>query len=257
MVLIVRLPASLTFSSLVLHRYADVLSCADMIDQCPVRGCVILKPLSMDLWEAIRAVLDRQIRATGAKNYYFPLLIPASLLSMEASHIQGFAKECAVVTHHRLKANPNFDPSTDKPSEALQIDQAAKLDEPLVIRPTSEAAMWTSFRKWIHSHRDLPLKVNQWANVVRWEMRPRPFLRTSEFLWQEGHTAHATREDALETTAQMIEIYEKLCRVSRFHVSSSADPSLRRTSWPSPSSEESNPNRRPSLAQKRRTPLRD
>lgn len=228
-----------------------------MIDQCPVRGCVILKPLSMDLWEAIRAALDRQIRATGAKNYYFPLLIPASLLSMEASHIQGFAKECAVVTHHRLKANPNFDPSTDKPSEALQIDQAAKLDEPLVIRPTSEAAMWTSFRKWIHSHRDLPLKVNQWANVVRWEMRPRPFLRTSEFLWQEGHTAHATREDALETTAQMIEIYEKLCRVSRFHLSSSADPSPRRTSWPSPSSEESNPNRRPSLAQKRRTPLRD
>jgi prolyl-tRNA synthetase len=203
----------------------DVLNAADMIEQCSVRGCMILKPLSMDIWEAIRASLDRQIRATGAKNYYFPLLIPASLLSQEASHIEGFAKECAVVTHHRLKANPQYDPKTDRPAEALTIDEEAKLDEPLVIRPTSEAAMWTSFRKWIHSHRDLPLKVNQWANVVRWELRPRPFLRTSEFLWQEGHTAHASRDDALRTTTQMIDLYAKLCRVRLLLVAPPPHPS--------------------------------
>ena len=190
-----------------------MLDAADMIEQCPVRGCIILKPLSMDIWELIRLNLDQKIRKTGTKNYYFPLLIPTSLLSMEASHIQGFAKECAVVTHHRLKTNINYNSTTSNPSKALEIDPEAKLEEPLVIRPTSEAMIWTTFRKWITSHRDLPLKVNQWANVIRWEMRPRPFLRTSEFLWQEGHTAHTTKEEAIQTTIQMIDIYETLCKV--------------------------------------------
>jgi prolyl-tRNA synthetase len=195
-------------------RYADVLDGADMIDQSSVRGCIILKPWSMEIWDIIRSRLDKLIKQSGAKNVYFPLLIPASLISMEAAHIDGFAKECAVVTHHRLRAkesNPLDPQSNIRPK--LIPDPSSKLEDPLVIRPTSEAAIWTTFRKWITSHRDLPLKINQWANVMRWEMRPRPFLRNSEFLWQEGHTAHATKSEAIDTAKEMIDMYSDVCKV--------------------------------------------
>eukprot|EP01041_Mallomonas_annulata_P014298 gene14298-30423_t len=157
--------------------YNDVIVASDMMDQSPVRGCMVIKPWGMGVWDLMRADLDNRIRESGAQNAYFPLFIPKSFLSKEAEHVDGFAKECAVVTHHRLCKSPD--------GKTLIPDPDAMLDEPLIVRPTSETVIWNMFSKWISSHRDLPLKINQWANVVRWEMRTRPFLRTSEFLWQE------------------------------------------------------------------------
>ena len=165
---------------------------------------MVIKPWGMALWDIVRNELDAKIKEHGAENAYFPLLIPKSFLSKEAEHVDGFAKECAVVTHHRLKA--------DDGDNGLIADPDAELEEPLIVRPTSETMIWYMFRKWINSHRDLPLKINQWANVMRWEMRTRPFLRTSEFLWQEGHTAHADSEGAQEDAQAMIGHYASLCR---------------------------------------------
>jgi prolyl-tRNA synthetase len=181
--------------------YNDLIRVAGLAETSPVRGCMVIKPWGMALWDRVRTELDRRIQEHGAENAYFPLLIPQSFLSKEAEHVDGFAKECAVVTHHRLTTGEN----------GLIPDPEAKLEEPLIIRPTSETMIWYMFRKWINSYRDLPLKVNQWANVMRWEMRTRPFLRTSEFLWQEGHTAHATAESAQDDAREMMEQYAKLC----------------------------------------------
>lgn len=183
--------------------YTDVISAADMVDQSPVRGCMVIKPWGMGVWDLLRAELDDRIRDSGAQNAYFPLFIPKSFLSKEAEHVDGFAKECAVVTHHRLCF------SADK--KELIADPDAKLEEPLIVRPTSETVIWNMFGKWINSHRDLPLKINQWANVVRWELRTRPFLRSAEFLWQEGHTAHATSSDAIKTAQEMLDMYAQVC----------------------------------------------
>ncbi|OEU16621.1 prolyl-tRNA synthetase [Fragilariopsis cylindrus CCMP1102] len=184
--------------------YSDIIRVAGLAETSPVRGCMVIKPWGMSLWDKIRTDLDERIKENGAENCYFPLLIPKSFLSKEAEHVDGFAKECAVVTHHRLK-------SADNKDDGLIVDPEAELEDPLIIRPTSETMIWYMFRKWINSHRDLPLKVNQWANVMRWEMRTRPFLRTSEFLWQEGHTAHATSEGALDDARTMMEEYATLC----------------------------------------------
>ena len=162
--------------------YLDVIAEADLVDSSPVRGCMVIKPNGMAIWEAIRDDLDAMFKATGHTNAYFPLFIPQSFLSKEAEHVEGFAKECAVVTHHRLKSTP----------DGVIPNPDALLEEPLVVRPTSETIIWHMYGRWISSWRDLPLLINQWANVVRWEMRTRLFLRTAEFLWQEGHTAHAT-----------------------------------------------------------------
>eukprot|EP00600_Ochromonadales_sp_CCMP1393_P013100 CAMPEP_0175005516 /NCGR_PEP_ID=MMETSP0005-20121125/5357_1 /TAXON_ID=420556 /ORGANISM="Ochromonas sp., Strain CCMP1393" /LENGTH=626 /DNA_ID=CAMNT_0016260771 /DNA_START=231 /DNA_END=2111 /DNA_ORIENTATION=+ len=179
--------------------YNDVIYAADMVDQSPVRGCMVIKPWGMGVWDLLRNDLDERIRDSGATNAYFPLFIPQSFLSKEAEHVDGFAKECAVVTHHRLCASP------DNPRELIP-DPDAKLD------PTSETVIWSMFSKWIASHRDLPLKINQWANVVRWELRTRPFLRSAEFLWQEGHTAHATAEDAIKTARESLDLYADACK---------------------------------------------
>ncbi|CAM9172729.1 unnamed protein product [Phaeothamnion confervicola] len=179
--------------------YLDVIAAAEMVDNSPVKGCMVIRPWGMAIWDAFREDLDKRIKAKGAVNAYFPLFIPRSFLSKEAEHVEGFAKECAVVTHHRLCADPN--------GGGLIPDPDAKLEEPLVVRPTSETIIWNMFGKWISSHRDLPLKLNQWANVVRWELRTRPFLRSAEFLWQEGHTAHATRAEALATAREMLDVY--------------------------------------------------
>jgi len=184
--------------------YNDIIRVTGLAETSPVRGCMVIKPWGMSLWDKVRSELDDRIKEKGAENAYFPLLIPKSFLSKEAEHVDGFAKECAVVTHHRLKAADNKD-------DGLIVDPEAELEDPLIIRPTSETMVWYMFRKWINSHRDLPLKINQWANVVRWEMRTRPFLRTSEFLWQEGHTAHATAEGAREDALTMMEVYASLC----------------------------------------------
>lgn len=181
--------------------YNDVIRVTGMAEPSPVRGCMVIKPWGMAIWDRLRNELDTKIKEHGAENAYFPLLIPKSFLSKEAEHVDGFAKECAVVTHHRLTTGEN----------GLIADPEAELEEPLIVRPTSETMIWYMFRKWIKSHRDLPLKVNQWANVMRWEMRTRPFLRTSEFLWQEGHTAHATRQGAIADAQAMLENYAKLC----------------------------------------------
>ncbi len=181
--------------------YQDVIASADLVDSSPVRGCMVLKPHGFAVWEAIRDDLDARFKATGHQNAYFPLFIPQSFLSREAEHVEGFAKECAVVTHHRLKA-------TD---DGVVPDPAAQLEEPLVVRPTSETIIWHMYGRWISSWRDLPLLINQWANVVRWEMRTRPFLRTAEFLWQEGHTAHATRQEAEDEARQMLQVYRDFC----------------------------------------------
>ena len=164
--------------------YNDLVVKADLAEQSPVRGCMVIKPYGYAIWEKMQAQLDKMFKETGAQNAYFPLLIPKSFLSREAEHVEGFAKECAVVTHYRLRANEK--------EGGVEVDPTARLDEELVIRPTSETIIWNTYRNWIHSYRDLPLMCNQWCNVMRWEMRTRPFLRTSEFLWQEGHTAHAT-----------------------------------------------------------------
>ncbi|KAG5184462.1 hypothetical protein JKP88DRAFT_314700 [Tribonema minus] len=179
--------------------YLDVISAAELVDSSPVKGCMVIRPWGMAVWDALRNDLDARIKDKGVSNAYFPLFIPRSFLSKEAEHVEGFAKECAVVTHHRLCADPN--------GGGLVPDPEAKLEEPLVVRPTSETIIWHMFGKWISSHRDLPMKINQWANVVRWEMRTRPFLRSAEFLWQEGHTAHATREDALKCAREMLDMY--------------------------------------------------
>jgi prolyl-tRNA synthetase len=179
--------------------YIDIVKKAGLADNSAVRGCMVIKPHGFAIWENMRDQLDRMFKETGHVNAYFPLFIPKSFLSKEAEHVEGFAKECAVVTHHRLMANPD--------GEGLVIDPEAKLEEELIIRPTSETIIWHTYRDWINSYRDLPLLINQWANVVRWELRTRLFLRTTEFLWQEGHTAHATRQEAILEAEQMQRIY--------------------------------------------------
>lgn len=179
--------------------YNDIVLKAGLADYSAVKGCMVIKPLGYALWENMRDVLDRMFKETGHQNAYFPLFIPKSFMSKEAAHVDGFAKECAVVTHYRLKNDPN--------GGGVIVDPDAKLEEELIVRPTSETIIWNTYRDWIQSYRDLPLLINQWANVVRWEMRTRLFLRTTEFLWQEGHTAHATREEAIEETRKMLEVY--------------------------------------------------
>jgi prolyl-tRNA synthetase len=179
--------------------YNDLVYSADLAEHSDVKGCMIIKPYGYAIWENMRDILDRMFKETGHSNAYFPLFIPKSYLSKEASHVEGFAKECAVVTHYRLKMSDD--------GKSVVVDPDAKLQEELIIRPTSETIIWNSYRNWIQSYRDLPILINQWANVVRWEMRTRLFLRTAEFLWQEGHTAHATREEALEETNQMLRVY--------------------------------------------------
>jgi prolyl-tRNA synthetase len=185
--------------------YLDVVRAADVVDQSPVKGCMVIKPWGMGIWERLRDELDRRITNTGTDNVYFPLLIPQSFLSKEAQHVEGFAKECAVVTHHRLRVTAD--------GKGVEVDPAAKLDEPLVVRPTSETLIWNTFSKWVQamSHRELPLKINQWANVFRWELRTRPFLRSAEFLWQEGHTAHATSDEAVEFSHEILDLYADVC----------------------------------------------
>ncbi|MBQ0085322.1 MAG: proline--tRNA ligase [Prevotella sp.] len=179
--------------------YNDLVVKADLAEQSAVRGCMVIKPYGYAIWEKMQRQLDDMFKATGAVNAYFPLLIPKSFLSREAEHVEGFAKECAVVTHYRLKTNETHD--------GVVVDPEAKLEEELIIRPTSETIIWNTYKNWIHSWRDLPLMCNQWCNVMRWEMRTRPFLRTSEFLWQEGHTAHETREEAEKEAQQMLKVY--------------------------------------------------
>ncbi len=179
--------------------YNEIIQSADLAESSGVRGCMVIKPYGYAIWEKMQAELDRMFKETGHENAYFPLFIPKSYLSKEAAHVEGFAKECAVVTHYRLKSSED--------GKGVMVDPAAKLEEELIVRPTSETIIWDTYRKWIQSYRDLPILVNQWANVVRWEMRTRLFLRTAEFLWQEGHTAHATKEEAVSETEQMINIY--------------------------------------------------
>lgn len=180
--------------------YLDIVKKAGLADNSPVRGCMVIKPHGFALWENMRDALDKMFKDTGHSNVYFPLLIPKSFLEKEEEHAEGFAKECAVVTHYRLKADPNN-------KGKLIPDPEAKLEEELIIRPTSETIIWDTYRNWIKSYRDLPLLYNQWVNVMRWEMRTRPFLRTSEFLWQEGHTAHSTSTEAVEETLRILDIY--------------------------------------------------
>lgn len=179
--------------------YQDLVIKADMAENSAVRGCMVIKPYGYAIWEKMQAELDRMFKETGHVNAYFPLFIPKSFFNKEADHVEGFAKECAVVTHYRLK--------NDKETGEIVVDPDAKLEEELIIRPTSETIIWHTYRNWIQSHRDLPLLINQWANVVRWEMRTRLFLRTAEFLWQEGHTAHATKDEAIEEAMKMINVY--------------------------------------------------
>ncbi len=179
--------------------YNDLVLKGGLADYSAVKGCMVIKPYGFALWEAMRDVLDRKFKETGHQNAYFPLFIPKSFLSKEAAHVEGFAKECAVVTHYRLKNDPD--------GGGVIVDPEAKLAEELIVRPTSETIIWNTYKDWIQSYRDLPLLINQWANVVRWEMRTRLFLRTTEFLWQEGHTAHATAEEAIAETEQMLNIY--------------------------------------------------
>jgi prolyl-tRNA synthetase len=179
--------------------YNDLVIKADLAENSAVRGCMVIKPYGYGIWEKIQAVLDKMFKDTGHSNAYFPLFIPKSFFSREAAHVEGFAKECAVVTHYRLKNDPN--------GKGLIVDENAKLEEELIIRPTSETIIWDTYKNWIKSYRDLPLLINQWANVVRWEMRTRLFLRTAEFLWQEGHTAHATREEAVKEAETMLDVY--------------------------------------------------
>jgi prolyl-tRNA synthetase len=180
--------------------YNEIVVNADLAENSAVRGCMIIKPYGYAIWEKVQAELDKMFKATGHENAYFPLFVPKSLFEAEEKNAEGFAKECAVVTHYRLK-NDEENPGK------LTIDPKAKLEEELVVRPTSEAVIWNTYKSWIQSYRDLPIKINQWANVVRWEMRTRLFLRTAEFLWQEGHTAHATKEEALEETQLMNQVY--------------------------------------------------
>ena len=184
--------------------YNDLVVKADLAEQSAVRGCMVIKPYGYAIWEKMQSILDGMFKETGVKNAYFPLFIPKSFLSREAEHVEGFAKECAVVTHHRLMTNPN--------GPGVVVDPSAKLEEELVVRPTSETIIWSTYKNWIHSWRDLPILCNQWCNVVRWEMRTRLFLRTAEFLWQEGHTAHATAEEAYAKAEEMVHVYAKFAR---------------------------------------------
>ena len=179
--------------------YNELVVKAGLAEQSAVRGCMVIKPYGYAIWEKIQRTLDDMFKATGHVNAYFPLLIPKSFFSREADHVEGFAKECAVVTHYRLKTDPN--------GGGVVVDPAAKLEEEYIIRPTSETIIWNTYKNWIQSYRDLPILCNQWANVMRWEMRTRMFLRTAEFLWQEGHTAHATKEEALEEANKMVRVY--------------------------------------------------
>ena len=183
--------------------YLDLVLKADLGENSAVRGCMVIKPYGYAIWEKMQRVLDDMFKETGHSNAYFPLFIPKSFLSKEADHVEGFAKECAVVTHYRLKSSPEG---------GVTVDPDAKLEEELIVRPTSETIIWNTYKNWIQSYRDLPILCNQWANVVRWEMRTRLFLRTAEFLWQEGHTAHATREEAIEETERMVHVYEKFAQ---------------------------------------------
>ena len=182
--------------------YNELVVKADLADHSAVRGCMVIKPYGYGIWENMQKHLDKMFKDTGHVNAYFPLLIPKSFFSKEASHVEGFAKECAIVTHYRLKNDGKG---------GIVVDEEAKLEEELIIRPTSETIIWNTYKGWIQSYRDLPLLVNQWANVVRWEMRTRLFLRTAEFLWQEGHTAHATSKEAIEETEKMLEVYATFC----------------------------------------------
>lgn len=177
--------------------YLDVIKEAKLADHSPVRGCMVIRPNGFSIWEKMKDALDTMFKETGHENAYFPLFIPKSFLSKEAQHVEGFAKECAVITHSRLKSVEN----------GVEVDPDSRLEEELIVRPTSETIIWDAYRGWIQSYRDLPILINQWANVVRWEMRTRLFLRTMEFLWQEGHTAHATEQEAVEETLQMLEVY--------------------------------------------------
>lgn len=181
--------------------YNDLVLKADLAENSSVRGCMVIKPYGYAIWEKIQQTLDKMFKDTGHVNAYFPLFIPKSFLSKEASHVEGFAKECAVITHYRLKNSPD--------GKGVIVDPEAKLEEELIVRPTSETIIWNTYKNWIQSYRDLPLLINQWANVVRWEMRTRLFLRTAEFLWQEGHTAHATKDEAMEEALRMIDIYQQ------------------------------------------------
>lgn len=185
--------------------YNNLVEDADLAQHSSVRGCMVIKPYGYAIWEKMQAELDRRFKETGHENAYFPLFVPKSLFEAEEKNAEGFAKECAVVTHYRLESDP------DKPGK-LRVDANAKLEEELIVRPTSEAIIWNTYKGWIQSYRDLPLLINQWANVVRWEMRTRLFLRTAEFLWQEGHTAHATKQEAIEETDQMVRVYEEFAR---------------------------------------------
>ncbi len=184
--------------------YNDLVIKADLAEYSAVRGCMVIKPYGYGIWERMQQTLDKMFKETGHSNAYFPIFIPKSFFSREAAHVEGFAKECAVVTHYRLK--------NDESGKGIVVDENAKLEEELIVRPTSETIIWDTYRNWIQSYRDLPLLLNQWANVVRWEMRTRLFLRTTEFLWQEGHTAHATREEAEEETTKMLEVYASFAR---------------------------------------------
>jgi len=179
--------------------YNDLVLKAGLADYSAVRGCMVIKPYGFALWEKMQAQLDKRFKETGHQNAYFPLFIPKSFLSKEAAHVEGFAKECAVVTHYRLKNDPE--------GTGIIVDPEARLEEELIVRPTSETIIWNTYKTWIQSYRDLPLLINQWANVVRWEMRTRLFLRTTEFLWQEGHTAHATAQEAIDETMRMLNVY--------------------------------------------------
>lgn len=182
--------------------YNDIVRKADLAENSAVRGCMVIKPYGFAIWENMKAVLDKMFKDTGHQNAYFPLLVPKSLFEAEEKNAEGFAKECAVVTHYRLENDP------DNPGK-LRVSPDAKLEEELIIRPTSEAIIWNTYKNWIQSYRDLPILINQWANVMRWEMRTRPFLRTSEFLWQEGHTAHSTKQEAIEEAAMIHEVYTR------------------------------------------------
>ncbi|NMD16844.1 MAG: proline--tRNA ligase, partial [Bacteroidales bacterium] len=179
--------------------YNELVIKADLAENSAVRGCMVIKPYGYAIWEKMQQALDKMFKDTGHVNAYFPLFIPKSFFSREASHVEGFAKECAVVTHYRLKNDPE--------GKGIVVDPEAKLEEELIVRPTSETIIWDTYRGWIQSYRDLPLLINQWANVVRWEMRTRLFLRTAEFLWQEGHTAHETREEAFAEARRMLDVY--------------------------------------------------
>jgi prolyl-tRNA synthetase len=180
--------------------YNELVKRADLAEHSEVRGCMVIKPYGYSIWEKMQQALDKMFKDTGHSNAYFPLFVPKSLFEAEEKNAEGFAKECAIVTHYRLKTDP------DRKGK-LMVDPDARLEEELVVRPTSEAIIWNTYKKWIHSYRDLPILINQWANVVRWEMRTRLFLRTAEFLWQEGHTAHATSEEAVKETVQMLDVY--------------------------------------------------